>query len=136
MAQIKILETEACFRCAEPDDLFHFFFECPCVKDFWDSLATWMGGMEGVGEFPEDLTEEEFLLGIVNRSGDFSLINYIILCAKFYVYKVSVFQLGDPDLYQFLVDLRSRLEVERLSCFSDASFDRRFKRWLTFYQHL
>lgn len=136
LAQIKIRDSDACVRCAEQDDLFHFFFECPCVKDFWDSLATWMGGMEGVRDFPDDLTEEEFLLGIVSRPGDFSLFNYILLCAKFYVYKVTVFQAGEPDLYQFLVDLKNRLEIERLICYADASFSKRFKRWLTFYQHL
>lgn len=136
LSQITVSDSETCNRGAERDDLFHFFFECPCVKEFWDSLATWLRGKEGVRDFPDDLLEEEFMLGIVGRSGDFSLINYIILCAKFYVYKITTFQLGDPDLYQFLVELKGRMDIERLSCLSDASFKKRFKKWMTFFQDL
>lgn len=70
----------------------------PTVKQFWDSLATWVDGREGVRAFPDDLTEEEFLLGIVSREGDYSLINYLILYAKFYIYKTSVFLWGRSGL--------------------------------------
>lgn len=133
LSQIKIVESEGCPRCAERDDLFHYFFECPCVKSFWDSLATWIGEMEGIGDFPEDLTEEEFMLGIISRKGDPSLLNFIILCAKFYIYKVSTFNLGEPELFQFLLELKSRLSIERLCCMAEASFNRRFKKWMAFY---
>lgn len=78
-------EAEISVHFAERDDMFHFFFECPCVKLFWDSLATLMGGKEGIQEFPEDLTEEEFILSIIYREGDWSLLNYIILYANFYI---------------------------------------------------
>lgn len=134
--QIKISESDTCEKCAARDDMFHFFFECPCTKEFWDSLATWLGGKDGVREFPDDLTEEEFMLGIVSRKGDYSLINYIILCAKFYVYKMKTFQLGDPDLYQFLVELKGRMDIERLTSLSDSSFPKRFKKWIRFFQDL
>lgn len=45
--QLRVLERENCARCTEKDDLFHFFFECPIVKTFWDNLATWMGRGDG-----------------------------------------------------------------------------------------
>lgn len=134
--RLKVVESEDCPRCARRDDLFHFFFECGQVKDFWDSLATWMGGMQGIPEFPNDLTEEEFLLGITDRQGDYSLTNYIIFFAKFYIYKMTVFGLGEPDLMQFLLELKSRLSIERKCCFSEASYSRRFKKWEPFYTNL
>lgn len=102
--QIRAVDSEICLRCAERDDIFHFLFECQCVKEFWDNLATWMDGRQGVQPFPDDLTEEEFLLGVVERDGNFSLFNFIILCAKFYVYKTTTFALGDPSLIQFLLE--------------------------------
>lgn len=86
-----------------------------------------MGGKERILEFPKDLTEEEFLLGISERQGDYSLINYIILFAKFYIYKVTVFGLGEPDLMQFLLELKSRLSVEQKCCFLEATYSRHFK---------
>lgn len=116
--------------------MFHFFFECQVVKGFWDSLATWIGGKVGIPEFPEDLAEEEFLLGIIERQGDFSLLNYVILLAKFYIYKTTLFGLGNPDLFQFLVELKGRLTTERLCCFADASFTKRFRRWEDFFNDL
>lgn len=131
--QIKAVESEICPRCAERDDIFHFLFECPTVKDFWDSLATWLDSKPGVAPFPEDLTEEEFLLGITEREGDFSLFNFVVLCAKFYIYKLTTFSLGDPALLQFLLELKNRLSVERLCCFADGSFSKRFKKWEQFY---
>lgn len=92
--QIKVSDSESCPRCADRDDLFHFFFECQCIKEFWDSLATWMGG---------------------------------------FIYKTTVFLQGEPDLLQFLLELKNRLSVERLCCFADHSYDKRFKKWQLFY---
>lgn len=132
--QLRIADSDNCHRCAEKDDIFHFLFECPAVKSFWDSLASWMDGREGSTHFPDDLTEEEFLLGIIDRPGDQSLLNYIILCAKFYVYKTSVFSQTDPDLFQFLLELKNRLSVERLCCYADHSFARRFESWVPFFE--
>lgn len=131
--QIKVVESEICLRCAERDDLFHFLFECQCIKEFWDNLATWLEGRQGVQPFPDDLTEEEFLLGVVERSEDFSLFNFILLCAKFYIYKMTTFNLGEPDLLQFILELKNRLSVERLCCFEDYSFNKRFKKWEVFF---
>lgn len=136
LKQIRVQESNTCSRCSERDDMFHFFFECSVVKSFWDSLATWMGGKEGIQEFPEDLTEEEFLLGIIERQGDFSLFNYILLFAKFFIYKATTFTLGDLELFPFLIELKSRLNIERLSCFSEGSFTRRFRKWDQFYHDL
>lgn len=134
--QLKIVDSENCVLCAGRDDMFHFFFECPSVNTFWESLASWMVGKDGIAEFPQNLTEEQFLLGIIGRPDDISLINYIILLAKFYIYKVRVFELGEPDLLQFLLELKNRLSVERACCFSEASYARRFKKWEVFYNDL
>lgn len=132
--QIHAVESEICLRCAERDDLFHFFFECQCIKEFWDNLATWMEGRQGIQPFPEDLSEEEFLLGVVERGGDFSLFNFTILCAQFYIYKTTVFHQGEPDLLQFLLELKNRLSVERLCCFADHSYNKKFQKWQQFYE--
>lgn len=131
-----MIETENCIRCPFRDDLFHFFFECHVVKNFWDTLATWIDGKEGIREFPEDLTEDEFLLGIVDREGDYSLINYVILLAKFYLYKTTVFNLGEPNFMQFLLELKNRLSIERLCCFAEASYAGRFRSWEAFFNDL
>lgn len=136
LTQIRVMENETCPRCAQRDDLLHFFFECQVVKSFWDSLATWLEGREGVKQFPEDLAEEELLLGVTERDGDYSLFNYILLLAKFYIYKTSIFNLGEPDLFQFLAEMKGRLYTEQGCSYLKGSFQKRFKRWETFYNNL
>lgn len=42
--RVKVVASECCSTCAGRNDLFHFFFECPPVHSFGNSLATWMGG--------------------------------------------------------------------------------------------
>lgn len=136
LSQIKVVHEETCSRCAARDDLCHFFFKCPSVKDFWDSLASWMGGQKRIQDFPDGLTEEEFLLGIVEGEGDHSLLNYIMLYARFYIHKKSIFTAEDPSLFQFLSELKSRLIIERLCCLREGSFQRRFEGWNTFLDNL
>lgn len=55
-----------------------------------------------VSDFPDDLTEEQFLLGINQTSTDTSLVKYIMVWGKFYVYKTSIFGDGRFDICQFL----------------------------------
>lgn len=95
-----------------------------------------MGAKNGIQEFPDDLTEEEFLLGIIEREGDFSLFNYLLTFAKFFIYKTTIFKLGVPELFPFLAELKSRLTIERLSCFAEGSHSKRFRKWEKFYQDL
>lgn len=56
-----------------------------------------MGGGGGcnpeIPYFPEDLSE--FSLGINQESDDLVQVNYIIMWAKFYVYKNSTFQMAN-----------------------------------------
>lgn len=134
--RIRVVDSEICVACQRRDDLLHFFLECPDVKDFWDSLATWMDNNEYIMNFPEDLSEEEFLLGTTTADPNHYLFNYVLMWAKFYVYKKSIFGSKEYDLLEFLLELKSRLTTERLACFHDSSYRKRFKRWESFYNSL
>lgn len=131
--QIKVADSDTCPACHGLDDLLHFLFECPKVKEFWDSLATWVDANEHVMNFPEDLSEEEFLLGTTTANAKHYLFNYILMCAKFFVYKESTFGNRQYDLLTFLIELKGRLTIERMACFSRSTFQKRFQRWEPFY---
>lgn len=131
--RICVVDSELCSVCSDRDEMLHFLFECDAVKPFWDSLATWIDQNEEIMDFPEDLTEEDFLLGTSNKTSEHYLFNFVIMWAKFYVYKTKVFGNGQLDLLQFLAELKNRLALERLACFQDLSYTKRFKRWETFY---
>lgn len=105
------------------------------VEAFWQSLLSWIEAFDENIDIPE-LSEEFFLLGFVDSIEDNSLLNYIFLYAKFYVYKNSLYNKGKVDLFSFLGELKSRLNVERGCCFKDFSYVKRFKRWEEFFQRL
>lgn len=130
--RLRVVDSELCRDCNRRDDLLHFFIDCEHVNPFWDSLATWMDQNDEVMDFPEDLSEEEFLLGTTVALPSHYLFNFIIMWAKFYVYKTKIFGNRTLDLFQFLLELKSRLTVERLACFADGSYNRRFRRWQNF----
>lgn len=130
---IHVIDSELCSVCSLRDDLLHFFFDCVEVKPFWDSLATWVDQNEEIMDFPDDLAEEDFLLGTTSKTPAHYLLNFVIMWAKFYIYKIKIFGNGQLDVLQFLLELKSRLALERLACFRDSSYNKRFKRWEAFY---
>lgn len=130
---IRVVDDEVCTACQKRDDLLHFLCECPEVKDFWDSLATWMDANEYIMNFPENISEEDFLLGTISSTPAQYLFNYVTMCAKFYIYKNSVYGKKEYDLLQFLLELKGRLTVEKIACFADATYNRKFKHWESFY---
>lgn len=91
-----MVASDLCEVCNHRDDLLHFFFECTEVKPFWDSLATWIDQNEEMIDFPEDLSEEEFLLGTLACNPKHYLLNFVVMWAKFFVYKSKIF--GDGRL--------------------------------------
>lgn len=99
------------------DDLLHFLFECCYIRPFWGSLASWMDRKPEIADFPQDLSEEDFMLGINDNVADLSLVNYIIMWAKSFVFKNSTFGDGDFDFFQFLLELKNRMNIEKLACF-------------------
>lgn len=135
LKQIRVVQSAVCLRCGETDDLLHFFFECTKVNDFWQSLFSWLEAFDKDIEIPE-LSEEYFLLGFVDSLEDVSLLNYVFVYAKFYVYKNSLYNKGQVDLYEFLLELKFRLRIERACCYKDGSYETRFGKWEDFYQRL
>lgn len=131
--RIHVVDSDLCQFCLRRDDLLHFFFECVEVRPFWDSIVAWIDQNEEVMDFPENLSEEEFLLGSSLNLPSHYLLNYITMWAKFYVYKTRIFGHGKPDFFQFLLELKNRLNVEKLACLFDGSYNRRFRRWENFY---
>lgn len=132
LTRIRVVDSDLCQECLLRDDLLHFFFECKGAKFFWDSLATWIDQNAEVMNFPEDISEEEFLLGTSIALPSHYLFNFIMMWAKFYVYKTKIYGNGDLDMFQFLLELKSRLTMERLACLADRSYNRRFRRWQAF----
>lgn len=68
--------TKDCrFRVMPPMTISHTFYSNVQVKPIWDELGYRMDPREGIMAFPEDLSEEELLLGITRKKEDQTLIS-------------------------------------------------------------
>lgn len=83
--------------------------------------------LEPVPQFPSVYTDYSSL--------DF-LAGFIFFMARFYVYKCKVFGNGNLDVYEFLVDLKNKLKVEKMCCQYDTRSRRTLAIWQDFYDEL
>lgn len=78
---------------------FKFFYIRFYIDFFLVGLANWLQS-KGVTEFSEILSEEDFLLDITGKQLEgYNLVNYILLEAKFYIYKNVGLRRGFFDLF-------------------------------------
>ncbi len=47
---------------------------------------------------------------------DFDILNYCILNRKFYIHKQKLFHENALDFYEYLWDLKYKLQIERMIC--------------------
>lgn len=137
LAQIRVLPSATCSFCTEMDDLFHFMYGCQKTKEFWDSLAAWLRHHSNAVRFPYNILEYELLFGVYGNSVKEHRLNYILLLARFYIYREKIYNDNNLDVYRFLVELKNALVVERWACIKEGSFTNKFKnRWELFFEEL
>jgi exonuclease III len=94
-----------CTHCGELDTLTHHFAYCEKIVCFWNSLSNWWHIM-----CPEcdQLSDRDILLGSPYRKCHFLQFNYIILAAKWYIYRQNYN--GEPySFFHFLPELKKKI---------------------------
>lgn len=99
-------------------------------------MCGWLDSLEIGISFPDMLDELEFLFGFKEQGTKFIVLNFILLLAKFYVYKTKVFGDGILDTYGFFRELKHRLHIEKLACIKDGAYEKGFAKWLKLYEEL
>ena len=115
---MKLIDDPSCNYCNDVDDLKHFFIWCPQVFKFWQSLFVWINHTKvctstlttHIADFDENI-----LFGFQIIDNVFQCINYIILIAKFYIYRQRLFANNNIDFLEFLGTLKYKLKVKKLS---------------------
>ena len=125
---------ENCDMCGHCDTIEHYFIFCCISKTFWTSVFNWFSAITSVSV---RLTVEQMLLGIEIIDDDSILfsLNYVILLGKFFIAKCKKNQ-SRPMLYEFLKEIRYKLEIEKYIAMANdkvVSFD---KRWGLLYGSL
>ena len=91
--KIKLSQTQNCVFCTtEPETLIHVFYECPCVRSFWNDISSWLDC-----HITNSITLDKTRIILGSKSGTI-LENHIILICKRYIYscklnvKLPIFQ--------------------------------------------
>ena len=61
----------------------------------------------------EELSDKDYLLGLVGGGESGRTVNYIFLWVKFYIYRQRLFHDGLLDVYQWILELRDKLAIEK-----------------------
>lgn len=131
--KLKIRNSEQCSFCTEVDSIPHFLITCRTVTKFWVDLAGWC--LAHLDLNLTQLSESEVLLGVTRRIAGLRIINWLILCAKFFIQKHKLFHKANISLIGFLAELRSKLASEKQACFHENK-PGKFRIWKDLYEVL
>ena len=113
---IKIKSSSRCSYCDHEDTIQHFFLFCENPFNFWDQWYNWFKRITGIDIGNSEKTDEYILFGYPGND-DFTLVlNYCILAAKYYIYLNKMCENNNLDLFQYLLQLKHKLSVEKYIC--------------------
>lgn len=70
------------------------------------------------------------MFGIAGDSIEDFRINYIMLLARFYIYREKIYNEGFLSVYEFLIEFKTALRVEKWACTNEGKVQEKFtKRW-------
>ena len=109
--EMGLVESSICTVCPEVDNIQHFFFKCSYVNDFWIDLLTWL---DLTLNCTLDIDEKRILFGIDGVSDIDSCTNFVILHAKFYIYRLRINNNHNLSITSFKAQLKQKLEIEKI----------------------
>lgn len=110
LSNIRILQDDSCPNCGDQDNLQHFFLLCPLVQEFWSKIVDWL---RDNADFILSISLQEILFGIPIISQSDRASNFLYIFGKFFVYRQRLFHGSQLNLLHFLMELRSKLKIEK-----------------------
>lgn len=134
LCNIRIKPSDKCTHCNQDatDTLQHFFFTCVRVRSFWHSVSLWLSAEANLHIH---VSEREFILGVPSTTLNAKTINFIVILAKFYIFRQKLFHHANLDLTHFLRELRCKLNVEKYN-YAQEKKSHKFKPWEQIYKAL
>jgi hypothetical protein len=131
--QIKLNQSPQCLFCNKVDNIIHFLLLCKKTKEFWQSFFQWWNRLSDLKIPPDcECLEESILFGFQPGGDVFDVLNYCILNAKFFIHRQKLFYENAIDFYDFLCELKYKLEIER-SIYSKNSNQECFSKFIFVY---
>lgn len=133
LRQIRIAEDDNCTQCGQTDDIMHFFFLCPLIKTFWNSIVAWLDNNANINL--EHVTPKEAVLGIDDHSSKGKIANFILIHFRFFVHRQRLFHNNKLELLHWLAELRLRLRCMKANLQQEHK-DQQFRSWIPLLQAL
>jgi len=134
---MKIVESPACVFCDNAvDNIVHFMLFCPKTQVFWQSFFEWWNRLSDV-KIPLDYVdlEESIIFGFQLDDDPFLVLNYCALIAKYYIYRQKLFHDNNVDFYEYLCELKFKLQIELNICKKNNTVDN-FNKFLFIHEYL
>jgi hypothetical protein len=132
----RILSSPVCAYCNKEDDIIHFFLKCDNVRNFWKLLIkVWNRIEEPFIDLCRDDLFENIIFGFNLTEEIYYLLNFVILQAKWFIYKRRLFVNNDCCLFDFLVELKYNLSIV-IFILKNKNLEERLKVFRNFYDEL
>jgi hypothetical protein len=128
----RLTEDSNCTYCSAHDCLSHFFFDCPVAKEFWIQVSKWIFNTMDI-TIP--IKKIDVLFGIPSYDQFMLCLNLVILYGKWHIYTCK--KNGKrPFLLNFLLELKSVLNIERYIMITQDSIEKFTEKWRILYEVL
>ena len=136
LSEMKIADSPKCKFCNEDDTIRHFFLFCPKIDAFWFSFISWWNGLGGL-HIPtgSECLQECILFGFQEKDVIFDTLNYCIIIAKYHIYCKRLHNDNNVDFYQYLIELKYRLKIEKTIC-SNSNTLKSFDKYMFIYEQI
>ena len=128
----RIKPSAGCDACSESDTIPHHFVRCKAMQPFWASLFKWWSNF--CNKCNQNL-ERNIILGVVSKICHKPQLNFVILLAKWYVYRTKYLK-QSCFFYEFQVELKSRLKIEEYIAKKNCKYIKKIEMWNDIYSSL
>ena len=130
--QWNIFESNMCTYCDATDNIIHYFVGCSYMQEFWNSLSNWWNS-KCVNCNIENYVD--VILGINRRECHSLQLNFILMYAKWFIYKMKYLE-KECFFLHFLPELKTRLLVEEKIYLNQSRYHKFLELWNDILQSL
>ena len=132
-----VKDSETCDYCNTgcQDNIEHYFFYCNHCTNFWESFRNWW---TNVSNIDMRLSVNDIIFGVLNYNNDnlISILNYVILLAKWFIYHSKLDNKYALPFHQFQQTVKSHLDVEKFIMYKNGHTVDFHQRWDTLLNNL
>jgi exonuclease III len=130
--QWRVRDDDHCVLCKEKDDMLHHFCLCANTAMFWNGLVNWFNNIVN-GQYT--WSYQDILLGYHDKCEHTLQINFLILHAKWYIFR-SKYLKEKCFLLEYLAELKTRLKAEQIILYNRKENLKFVDLWQAIYDEL